>query len=261
MSYLLPGLLLMTTNFRRSLLPFTVALSAAISVGALSELPRTLITALPGELFGETIEGTATAADGDSLRIGNQRVRFWRIDAFELDQTCGDGVARVACGRTARGHLTRLVEGQVVVCVVQDHDHYGRAVAQCEANGIDLGEAMVEAGFAFDYPRYSNGFYAAAEIRARTAGGGVDSDNVIAPADWRARRRQDRREQPRSPRRAGRSSSPPRPRASREHDRGPAKKRPAGGEMMTGGAGIDHGRRRAPSSLTSQAAYRSGSVE
>ncbi|WGF90776.1 thermonuclease family protein (plasmid) [Marinivivus vitaminiproducens] len=99
----------------------------------------------------------------------------------------------MACGRAARDRLARLVEGQVVVCVVQDHDRYGRAVAQCEANGVDLGEAMVEAGFALDNPRISEGFYDAAEERARVTGLGVWRQAFLWPEVWRAQQRQDPR--------------------------------------------------------------------
>ncbi|WGF91056.1 thermonuclease family protein [Marinivivus vitaminiproducens] len=180
----------MTTVVRRFLLPLAVALSAAIGAGALSELPRTLITVLPGELFAETIEGTATASDGDSLRIGNNRVRILGIDAPELAQSCGESDEPTACGRAARDHLARLIDGRVVSCIVEDRDRYDRLVAQCAADGRDLGDAMVEAGMAVDYERYSHGFYAEAEARARAAGVGIWSDVFVDPEDWRARQRQ-----------------------------------------------------------------------
>jgi endonuclease YncB( thermonuclease family) len=97
----------------------------------------------------EPIAGSARASDGDSLRMGETRIRLSDLDAPELDQTCGDGNgAEWPCGRDARDHLAGLVEGATVRCAPEETDQYGRLVARCETDGEDIGAAMVEAGFA-----------------------------------------------------------------------------------------------------------------
>ncbi len=51
-----------------------------------------------GQVTG-TLVGTATAVDGDTLRVGPVGVRLWGIDAPETAQTCLDAVgASYACG-------------------------------------------------------------------------------------------------------------------------------------------------------------------
>ena len=45
-----------------------------------------------------------------------------------------------------------------------------RLVGRCWAGGVDLGEALVRAGFARDCPAFSGGAYAQAEAAARAEG-------------------------------------------------------------------------------------------
>lgn len=92
--------------------------------------------------------------DGDTLEVGGERVRLWGIDAPELDAPGG------AAARTALAELA--ADG--VVCVAppsgQDRDRWGRAVRLCRTpDGRDLAAALVAAGVATDWPRYSGGFY------------------------------------------------------------------------------------------------------
>ncbi|WGF91013.1 thermonuclease family protein [Marinivivus vitaminiproducens] len=175
----------------RAIPPLVVLLISAIGLAGASELPRLLSEVFFGTAPSETLRGQATVSDGDSLRLGGQRVRIFGIDAPELDQTCGHGPQATACGYAARDRLARLVAGRTVTCVVQDRDRYGRLVAWCEAAGHDLGAAMIEAGFAIDYARYSNGRYASSETRARGDRAGLWRDGFTAPAEWRAQRRAD----------------------------------------------------------------------
>ena len=70
-----------------------------------------------------------------------------------------------ACGRESAYHLRTLVEGRTVACMPLDRDRYGRIVAQCWVNGVDLGAAQVAAGWALAYRRLSV-VYAPHEDRA-----------------------------------------------------------------------------------------------
>jgi endonuclease YncB( thermonuclease family) len=102
----------------------------------------------------EPLVGEARASDGDSLRMGETRIRLSGLDAPELDQTCGDGAdGEWPCGREARDHLAGLIAGAAVRCAPEETDQYGRVVSRCEVGGEDIGAVIVEAGFAVaDFP-------------------------------------------------------------------------------------------------------------
>lgn len=132
------------------------------------------------------IMGDAVISDGDSLRIGNMRIRLHGIDAPETAQTCArpDG-ANWACGRWATQRLRDLVGVGPVACHVRDHDRYGRVVARCMVAGLDLGAAMVDLGAARAY----SDAYVAQETAAQAALRGIWQGIHERPAHWRATRR------------------------------------------------------------------------
>src|SRR5689334_5439963 len=69
---------------------------------------------LPPEAF---LSGRAMAIDGDTLRVGETRIRLLGLDAVELDQTCVDAsAAQWPCGREARSFLAALTKGETTTC-------------------------------------------------------------------------------------------------------------------------------------------------
>lgn len=134
------------------------------------------------------ITGTAQVADGDTLRVDGARVRISGIDAPELSQKCGPAGRQVACGAMAADWMRRRVEGRAVSCEVVDKDRYGRFVAVCRAGGEDIGAAMVEAGWATAYRRYSLA-YVRQEERAQAIRRGIWGFGFEPPADYRRERR------------------------------------------------------------------------
>lgn len=128
------------------------------------------------------LAGPARIIDGDTLEIAGERVRLHGIDAFERDQACGGR----ACGELSRRALVEMTAGQTVSCRRLDMDRYGRTVARCQAAGRDLGAAMVRAGHALAYERYSRE-YLDEERAARSARAGAWAQGgFIDPADHRA---------------------------------------------------------------------------
>lgn len=134
------------------------------------------------------ISGTAHVADGDTLRVGATRVRLLGVDAPELSQRCGDDGRKVACGAMAAEWLRRRVAGRPITCQAVEIDRYGRSVAICRVGGGDVGAAIVEAGWATAYRRYSMA-YVAQEARARAARRGIWALGFEPPADYRRERR------------------------------------------------------------------------
>ena len=125
--------------------------------------------------------GMAKAADGDSLRLQDDRIRLLGIDAPELDQVCwtADG-AEWPCGRAARAELARLVAAGPVDCQPEGKDKYGRTLARCDVAGADLGAAMVGAGLAL-----STDGYGAAERQAKSDRLGLWQGRFDDPKVWR----------------------------------------------------------------------------
>jgi len=126
--------------------------------------------------------------DGDTLRMGSQRVRLWGIDAPELEQTCRQGETSQPCGKQARDALIRLIGQAQVSCSAVDTDRYGRSVARCTANGIDLNRTMVAEGWALDYSTYSHEAYAREQELAQAGGKGIWGMQFQEPWRWRADR-------------------------------------------------------------------------
>lgn len=90
--------------------------------------------------------------DGDTILRGPDRIRIAGIQAPELSEP--GGIA-------SRDHLRALVAGQPLACDSHGRDRYGRRVATCYLpDGRDIACAMVAAGHAADWPRYSKGAYA-----------------------------------------------------------------------------------------------------
>lgn len=100
----------------------------------------------------DRISGFARVLDGDTLDIGETRVRLEGIGAPESGQWCGNR----ACGAEATEYLRSLVAGREVRCDVVAIGDYGRAISQCWAGEANLGRAMIKAGFVMAFVRYSD---------------------------------------------------------------------------------------------------------
>ena len=142
--------------------------------------------ALGGAETGTGIAGTARVIDGDTLALGPVRIRLHGIDAPELGQTCqGSDGAPWDCGAAAADRLAALIAGRRVTCAAREADRYGRIVATCAADGIDLGHALVAEGLAWAFLRYSED-YVAAEADARKIGAGLWQGDAAPAWDFRA---------------------------------------------------------------------------
>ena len=144
--------------------PFAILLFLA-ACGQMGSEPRPSTSA--GVTNGR-IEGVASVIDGDTIEIHGQRIRLSGFDAPERGKACG--AANVY--QKAALYLSDQIGTRTVTCKSTGTDSYDRAVATCRIRGTDLGELMVGAGWARDWPKYSRGAYADAEARGakRTQG-------------------------------------------------------------------------------------------
>lgn len=131
------------------------------------------------------ITGRATVVDGDTLKIRDQSIRLFGIDALEGDQHCLIDGKRQRCAQQAALALADKIGARNVTCEKIDHDRYGRIVGVCHAGGENLNAWLVAEGWALAYRRYSR-LYIEAEETARKANKGIWRTRFVKP--WDARR-------------------------------------------------------------------------
>ena len=141
-----------------------------------------LSPALPASAV--TLTGQARVVDGDTLVIGDEKLRLHGIDAPELDQPCAREGAAWRCGDWARAELAARIEGRAIRCEGRGRDRYDRLLATCRIDGADLGQSLVRDGVAFAYRRYSSA-YVADEVAAMREGRGLWAGEVALPETFR----------------------------------------------------------------------------
>ena len=97
-----------------------------------------------------------TVIDGDTIRLGDVKIRFSGIDAPEINQTCVASEGKIACGKISRDLLIEKVTNNKISCTDEGKDFYGRVLGECFVNGESLSSYLVREGFAFAYRKYSN---------------------------------------------------------------------------------------------------------
>jgi endonuclease YncB( thermonuclease family) len=130
---------------------------------------------------GRSLEGRAHAVDGDTIRIGDNRLRLRGIDSPEMRQSCYRGNQPYFCGEMARNALIGMILHQQVQCRSSGRDRYKRLLVRCTAGGNDLNARMVEEGWAVSYGRD----YEAEEARARSRSAGLWAGRFQRPQEWR----------------------------------------------------------------------------
>jgi endonuclease YncB( thermonuclease family) len=130
------------------------------------------------------ISGTAKVTDGDTIKISGTKIRIHGIDAPEGKQTCKLPDKIIRCGAIATDAMKKLVKGITVTCQQTDTDRYGRTIAICRANGVDIGQRLVQTGWAIAYRRYSTR-YVVDEDAARAGKLGMWKGEFVKPWEWR----------------------------------------------------------------------------
>ena len=124
--------------------------------------------------------------DGDTIRHGQTVIRFWGIDAPEINQRClnEDGV-EYKCGQDSKMALEVLIQDKPLLCEYLNKDRYGRDIARCEVDGMDIAGLMVSLGWAVDYKRYSKGHYSPEQYHAQKKKLGIWKGQFQTPSDYR----------------------------------------------------------------------------
>ena len=101
---------------------------------------------------------TVHVIDGDTIKIGNKKIRFSGIDAPEINQYCFKNGKKILCGVLAKKALVKKIGNKVPKCVIEGKDIYKRILAECFVNEKSLSKFLVRNGYAFAYRKYSKKF-------------------------------------------------------------------------------------------------------
>jgi len=149
---------------------------------------------LAQEAQHEVIEGIGKAKDGDGILVGDREVRLAGIDAPELGQICKDSSgASYPCGKKATAKLQSLLSKGKLYCQKRGPDGFGRPLAECwivgEGSSItNVNEAMVMAGLAFAFTKFSEE-YTALEALAQRQKAGLWAGQFEFPWEYRERQK------------------------------------------------------------------------
>ena len=139
----------------------------------------------------EIIEGKSVVIDGDTIKIGSEKIRFSGIDAPESyykgkEQICLKQNVKISCGKLSKEFLIQKINNQKVKCEIEPKpDTYKRKLGECFINNKSLSRLLVKNGYAFDYPRYSKKKYARDQEHARENKLGLWDMKFEFPWDFR----------------------------------------------------------------------------
>ncbi|TCN33215.1 succinoglycan biosynthesis protein ExoI [Sinorhizobium americanum] len=123
------------------------------------------------------LRGDASVIDGDTIKIGGERIQLYGVDAPEDWQFCRDETgADYQCGKKAALALEAFLSAsRPTRCRFAGRDRYGRYIGACfRADGKDVNQWLVESGHAVSREEnHDKGLYAAAQEMARSVGAGM----------------------------------------------------------------------------------------
>ena len=135
-------------------------------------------------IFSSANSDLLIVTDGDTIRIGDERIRFSGIDAPEIKQTCIYQEIEFKCGEFSKNLLIEKISNQEVNCIREGKDQYGRTLAECFVGKESLSSYLVREGYAFAYRKYSDKFIPDEEY-AQSKGNGMWSMDFMFPWDFR----------------------------------------------------------------------------
>ena len=142
---------------------------------------------VPASLSAQTFSGKCVGiSDGDTIKVLSGKETKIRLEDIDCPESGEPFSAK------AKKFASSLVYGKNVTLRVKETDRYGRLVARVFADGQDVSVALVQAGLAWHYTKYSSdSVLAQAEKTARAAEINIWSlPNPAPPWELRAQKAQ-----------------------------------------------------------------------
>ena len=141
----------------------------------------------------EIISGSAVVTDGDTIKINNNKIRLFGIDAPEKKQLCEkiflttsfvSFKKKYPCGEISTKKLKKLINKNIIKCHVEGEDRYQRKLAIRFRNKLNINSWLVRNGYAVSYQKYSKK-YLSEETEAKNDKKGIWQGKFEMPWDWR----------------------------------------------------------------------------
>ena len=139
------------------------------------------------------IFGKAKIIDGDTIKINNNKIRLYGIDAPEIKQLCKRVYLNIyflsfkkkyLCGKISAQKLKKLLSNKIIKCHIEGIDRYKRILAICHRNKLNINSWLVRTGQAVAYKKYSKK-YIIQEAEARKSKLGIWRGDFEMPWEWR----------------------------------------------------------------------------
>lgn len=144
-------------------------------------------TVLALALAQQGISGRATVIDGDRLKVGEESVQLWGIDAVELSQECLDSNRNPwPCGVRAAQALRSLIGQRPLSCEVKGSTPDAFVLAVCRVGNIEINRWMVEQGWALAFLEYGGAAYIVYQADAQLAERNIWQGWFQKPWDYRS---------------------------------------------------------------------------
>ncbi len=144
--------------------------------------------------FEKIIIGKALVTDGDTIKINDQKIRLFGIDAPETKQFCKEVYLSFLifnfkrdykCGEKSTNALKKKIKNKKIRCLIQDKkDRYKRNIGICYLKRQDINSWLVKNGYAIAYRRYSKK-YIIDEQYAEDNKLGIWQGTFMEPEKWR----------------------------------------------------------------------------
>ena len=141
----------------------------------------------------DIISGVAVVIDADTIKINDNKIRLFGIDAPEKKQLCTKIFLTISflsfkkkypCGEVSTQKLKKLINKNIIKCHVEGKDRYQRKLAICFRNKLNINSWLVRNGYAVSYQKYSKK-YLSEEIEAKNDKKGIWQGEFEMPWDWR----------------------------------------------------------------------------
>ena len=142
----------------------------------------------------KVILGKAKVIDGDTLKINQEKIRLYGIDAPEKKQICKkiylsflifNFQKNYKCGEKSTLALSKKLKKEKIKCILRDNkDRYKRNIGTCYIKKQDINAWLVKSGHALAYRKYSTK-YVPEEEYAKENKLGIWRGTFMSPEKWR----------------------------------------------------------------------------